>query len=90
MQEFITRIQTARMFAVFGMSVQDFVAVVESAGIKVNSDVKNNAAGNRFIGDKSNTFTLTSIGEAGDVQKTITAVIRLDDALGKLVYWKEE
>jgi general secretion pathway protein K len=30
------------------------------------------------------------VGEAGDVQKTITAVIRLDDQLGRLVYWRED
>jgi general secretion pathway protein K len=47
-------------------------------------------AGNRFLGDKSTTFTIKSVGEAGSVQKTLTAVIRLDDGLGKLVYWREE
>ena len=26
----------------------------------------------------------------GDVQKTLTAVVRLDDGLGKLLYWREE
>jgi general secretion pathway protein K len=33
---------------------------------------------------------VTVVGEAGSVQKKITAVIRLDDQLGKLVYWRED
>lgn len=89
-QELITRIRTARMFSFFGMSVQDFVAVVESVGVAVNPQLKANVAGNRLLSDKSQTFTIKSVGEAGDVQKTLTAVVRLDDALGKLLYWREE
>ncbi|AKF80805.1 type II secretion system protein K (GspK) [Myxococcus fulvus] len=90
LNELITRIRSARMFSFFGMAVQDFVAVVESAGIVVNPAVKSNVAGNRLIGDKSQTFTIKSVGEAGSVQKTLTAVVRLDDTLGKLLYWREE
>jgi general secretion pathway protein K len=47
-------------------------------------------AGNRLLGDKSNTFSIKSVGEAGSVQKTITAVIKLDSGLGQLLYWREE
>lgn len=90
LNELITRIRSARMFSFFGMGVQDFVAVVESAGIVVNPAVKSNVAGNRLIGDKSQTFTIKSVGEAGSVQKTLTAVVRLDDTLGRLLYWREE
>lgn len=90
LNEVISRIRSARMFSFFGMSVQDFVAVVESAGIPVNPAVKSNVAGNRLVGDKSQTFTIKSVGEAGNVQKTLTAVVRLDDTLGRLLYWREE
>jgi general secretion pathway protein K len=72
------------------MSVQDFVAVVESVGVAVNPTLKANVAGNRLLSDKSSTFTIKSVGEAGSVQKTLTAVVRLDDQLGKLLYWREE
>jgi general secretion pathway protein K len=89
-QELITRVRTARMFSFFGMSVKDFVAVVESAGVQINPALKANVAGNRLVGDKSTTFTIKSVGEAGSVQKTLTAVVRLDDGLGKLLYWREE
>ncbi len=89
-QELITRVRSARMFSFFGMSVQDFVAVVQSAGIAVNPSITANVNTNRLVGDKSQTFTIQSVGEAGNVQKTITAVIRLDDQLGRLLYWREE
>jgi general secretion pathway protein K len=90
LNEVITRVRSAKMFSFFGMSVQDFVAVVESAGIPINPAVKANVAGNRLVGDKSQTFTIKSVGEAGSVQKTLTAVVRLDDTLGRLLYWREE
>lgn len=88
--ELITRIRSARMFSFFGMSVQDFVTVVEAAGIAVNPSIKANAATNRLVGDKSQTFTIKATGEAGSVQKTLTAVIKLDDSLGRILYWREE
>ncbi|WP_224249429.1 type II secretion system minor pseudopilin [Hyalangium gracile] len=88
--ELITRIRSARMFSFFGMSVQDFVSVVEAAGIAINPSIKANAAQNRLVGDKSQTFTIKAVGEAGSVQKTLTAVIKLDDSLGRILYWREE
>ncbi len=86
----ITKIRTARVFAMFGMSVTDFVNIVQSAGVATNSTITNNAQNNRLIGDKSSTYRVRVTGEAGDVTRTITAVIRLDDGLGRLVHWKEE
>ena len=71
-------------------AVTDFVNIVQSAGITTNSSITNNVQNNRYIGDKSNTYRIKVTGEAGDVTRTITAVIRLDDGLGRLVYWKEE
>ncbi|XXF75983.1 type II secretion system protein GspK [Myxococcaceae bacterium GXIMD 01537] len=88
--ELVTRIRAARMFSFFGMSVKDFVSVVETMGIAVNPTLKSNVAGNRLLSDKSSTFTIKSVGEAGSVQKTLTAVVRLDDSLGRLLYWREE
>jgi general secretion pathway protein K len=94
-QELISRIRTARMFSFMGMSVGDFVAVVKTAGIPVNPQVDTTinpqaANNNRFVGDKSQTFTIKSVGEAGTVQKTITTVVKQDDQLGRLLYWREE
>lgn len=93
-QELISRIRTARMFSFLGMTVADFVTVVASAGIPINPSanpsVSRQAASSGIVSDKSNTFTIKSVGEAGSVQKTLTAVVRLDDMLGRLLYWREE
>lgn len=86
----IKRIRAARLFAMFGMSVTDFVNIVASAGIAVNTTILNNVQNQRIVGDKSNTYRLSVTGSAGDVTRTITAVVRLDDGLGRLVYWREE
>jgi len=87
----IQRIRSARMLSLFGMSVTDFVNLIEFAGVPVNPTIKNNVQNNRAVGDKSSTFSIKSVGEAGAVQKTITAVVRMDDQnLGRLLYWREE
>jgi len=66
------------------------VNIVASTGIVVNQSILNNPQNQRIIGDKSNTYRVAVTGSAGDVTRTITAVIRLDDGLGRLVYWREE
>lgn len=86
----IKQIRAARMFNFVGFSVNDFVNVVQAAGVPVNTSITNNPAGNKLVSDKSETYRVTVVGEAGSVQKKITAVIRLDDQLGKLVYWRED
>jgi len=86
----ITQIRAARMFSFVGSSVQDFVNVVAASGVPVNSSILSNVQGNNFVSDKSETFRVRVVGEAGSVQRSITAVIRLDDQLGKLVYWRED
>ncbi len=86
----IQKIRAARMFALFGMSAVDFVNIVATAGVTVNQSIINNAANQRFVGDKSSTYRIQVTGTAGDVARTITTVVRLDDGLGRLVYWREE
>lgn len=90
MDTLIKKIRAARLFAMFGMSAMDFVNIVASAGVAVNPTIINNVQNQRFIGDKSSTYRVQVTGEAGDVTRTLTAVIRLDDGLGRLVYWREE
>ncbi len=86
----IQQIRAAKMFAYFGMSVKDFVTVVAAAGVQVNTSIMNNVANNNFVSDKSKTYRIESYGEAGNVMKKITTVVRLDDGLGQLLYWREE
>lgn len=90
MDTLIKKIRAARMFALFGMTAADFVNLIAAAGIPVNAAIQNNVQGNRYIGDKSTTYRVRVTGSAGDVTRTITAVVRLDDTLGRLVYWREE
>jgi general secretion pathway protein K len=86
----IKQIRAAKMFNFVGFSVSDFVNVVQAAGVPVNETIRNNVVNNRWVSDKSETYRVSVVGEAGNVQKKITAVIRLDDQLGKLVYWRED
>jgi general secretion pathway protein K len=95
LQEIINALRLQRQFSVMGMSVKDFVATVQQVAgnrfpIKpalANAQANSN---NGPLTDKSETYSITSVGEAGSVQKTIHAVVRLDDSLGKLLYWREE
>jgi general secretion pathway protein K len=87
----IQKIRQARMLSFFGMGVSDFVAIVQSSGIAVNSSITaGSGQSNRWVSDKSTTFSIKSTGEAGHVRRTIEAVVRLDDGLGRLVHWKED
>ena len=43
-QQLIDQIRQARMFAFIGMSVSDFVNVVQSAGVKINASIASNEA----------------------------------------------
>lgn len=86
----IRRIRMARVFTVFGMSVSDFVNIVSSAGVTPNPTIINNVQNQRFVGDKSTTYQVKVEGTAGDVKKTLTAVVRLDDGLGRLLSWRED
>lgn len=80
----------AKMFPGMGLTLGQFVAIVEANKIQVNRFVKANLAGNRVISDRSDTFTIHATGEVGKAQKKLTAVIRTDSGLGQLMYWREE
>lgn len=86
----IKRIRAARVMSMFGMSVADFVTIVQASGVAINTSILNSRQQNRWVSDKSQTFSIKATGEAGSVQRTITAVVRLDDQLGRLMYWREE
>ena len=96
LQEIINALRLARQFSVMGMSVNNFVTIVrQTAGTRFPlkstfSNAQATSFPNSGLEDKSETFSITSVGEAGSVQKTVHAVVRLDDSLGKLLYWREE
>ncbi len=92
LQTILQEIQLRKMFSFFGMSAQDFVAVLQANGIQLNPliDPKLKGDPSKLFGSTSDTFRITATGRVGRVEKTVTAVIRYDDLLGKLLYWKEE
>jgi general secretion pathway protein K len=87
----IQKIRQARMLSFFGMSVSDFVTIVQSSGIAVSGGMSSGTStSNRYVSDKSTTFTIKATGEAGHVRRTIEAVVRLDNGLGRLMHWRED
>lgn len=83
------QIRLARMFPFIGMTVQHFVAILQANGIQVKPEVVQGAA-TSLLGDRSSTFRVEAFGEAGRVQKKLTAVVRYDDGMGQLLYWRED
>lgn len=91
-QTILQEISWFKMVSFTGMSPSVFINILERNGIAIRSDIKNGgqAALQRYFTDKSETFTIKASGSAGRVTKTITAVVRTDNALGKLLYYREE
>ncbi|HTO95413.1 MAG TPA: type II secretion system minor pseudopilin GspK [Myxococcales bacterium] len=92
LQTILQEIQVRKMFSFFGMSAQDFVAILQANGIRLRPEIDARQGGNpgNLFGSTSDTFRITATGRVGRVEKELTAVVRYDDALGKLLYWKED
>ena len=92
LQTILQEIQLRKMFSFFGMSAADFVSVLQANGIQLNPliDPKLKGDPSKLFGSTSDTFRITATGRVGRAEKTVTAVIRYDDLLGRLLYWKEE
>lgn len=92
LQTILQEIRLRKMFSFFGLSAQDFVGVLQANGVRVRPEIDPKVSGNasNFFGSTSDTFRITATGSAGRLRKTVTAVVRYDEALGKILYWKEE
>ena len=92
LQTILQEIALRKMFSFFGLSAQDFVAILQANNIRVRPqiDPKQSGAASNFFSSTSDTFRITGTGRIGRIEKNLTAVIRYDDALGKLLYWKED
>jgi general secretion pathway protein K len=86
----LQEIQARKMFAFFGLSAQDFVQILQHNGIRVNPDLATPNSPGNFLASTSDTFRITATGRVGRVERTVVAVLRYDDLLGKLLYWKEQ
>ena len=85
-------IQIRKMFSFFGLSAQDFVSILQTNGIKLRPIIDTSQGGSptNLFGSTSDTFRITATGRVGRIEKKITAVVRYDDAMGKMLYWKED
>ncbi len=92
LQTILQEIQLRKMFSFFGMSAQDFVSILQANGIRLAAQIDPKQSGNasNFFGSTSDTFRITATGRIGRIEKKVTAVIRYDDLLGKMLYWKED
>jgi len=90
-ESIIEQIALVRMLGpMMAISVDQFVTILEAAGIAVRAEIKHNPPANDFLGDKSETFKITAVGQAGSVTKKLVTVLRYDEGLGRLLYYQEE
>jgi general secretion pathway protein K len=96
MATILQEIQLHKMFSFFGMSAQDFISILLQNGIRVRAELDprmnqgNSANVNQYFSSTSDTFRITATGRIGRLEKKVTAVVKYDDLMGKLLYWKEE
>lgn len=92
LQTILQEIQLRKMFSFFGMSAQEFVAILQANGIRLRKEIDPRLGGNanQFFGSTSDTFRIVATGRVGRIEKSVTAVVRYDDSLGKMLYWKED
>jgi general secretion pathway protein K len=90
LQIVLQEIQLRKMFSFLGLSAQDFIAILKANGIAVNPVLDNATSPGNFLTSTSDTFRITATGRVGRIEKKVTAVVRYDDVLGKLLYWKED
>ncbi|HEY1906504.1 MAG TPA: type II secretion system minor pseudopilin GspK [Myxococcaceae bacterium] len=95
----VQKVRAAKAMMPMGLSVQDFLTIVQTAGVAVNPLVTQRqgttgTTANSFLGDKSDTFRIVATGNAGAVERRVTAVIRLSDptrdGLGRVLYWRAD
>jgi general secretion pathway protein K len=92
-------LRLARPLPFMTITVQQFATVLQALGVKLqpiflqsqNTDTRSP------FGNTSSTFTIRATGRAGDVEKTIDAVVTMDDRagqlqgdLGRLLHWRED
>ena len=88
----LQEIQLRKMFSFFGMSADDFVSILVNNRIQLRPEIDTRQGGkpSNLFGSTSDTFRITATGRVGRIEKQVTAVVRYDDALGKMLYWKED
>jgi len=90
LETIVQEIKVKKMFSFFGLSVTDFIEILKANGVAVNPILLSPTNPGNFLGATSDTFRIVATGHVGRTDKRVTAVVRYDDQLGKLLYWKED
>lgn len=90
-QIILEQIEMAQMLGPFmRLTVEQFAGIVEGAGIPVKPEIKHNPRGNKYLTDMSQTFRIEAVGQVGNVTRKLTTVVRYNEALGKLLHYRED
>jgi general secretion pathway protein K len=92
-------LRLARPLPFMTITVQQFATVLQALGVKLQPiylQAQNTDTRSPF-GNTSSTFSIRATGRAGDVERTIDAVVTMDDRagqlqgdLGRLLHWRED
>jgi general secretion pathway protein K len=92
-------LRLARPLPFMTITVRQFATVLQALGVKLQPiflQAQNTDTRSPF-GNTSSTFTIRATGKAGGVEKTIDAVVTMDDRagqlqgdLGRLLHWRED
>lgn len=92
-------LKLARPLPFMTISVQQFASALQALGVKVQPVYlqASDADARGAFSNRSSTFTIRATGRAGDVEKTIEAVVTTDaragvlaNDLGRLLHWRED
>ncbi|HVP68979.1 MAG TPA: hypothetical protein VMT17_17135 [Anaeromyxobacteraceae bacterium] len=93
-------LRLARPLPFMTLGVSQFASILQALGVRVQPvfvQAQNSDARNPF-GSQSSTFTIHATGRAGSVEKSLEAVVTLDNSragtlatdLGRLLHWRED
>ncbi|HYQ80460.1 MAG TPA: hypothetical protein VEP68_03105, partial [Anaeromyxobacteraceae bacterium] len=92
-------LRLARPLPFLAITVSQFAQILSGLGLRIQPlylQAQDTDARNSF-GSRSSTFTIHATGQAGSVEKTITAVVTFDERagplasdLGRLIHWQED
>jgi general secretion pathway protein K len=92
-------IQLARPLPFMTLGVSQLASILQALGVNVQPAFLQAQSGgsNNPFGTQSSTFTIHATGRAGDVEKSVEAVVTMDSRakqlsndLGRLIHWREE
>ncbi len=98
-QKLDAALRLARPLPFMTLGVAQFAGILQALGLRVQAiflQAQNTDTRSPF-GNHSSTFTIRATGRAGEVEKTLEAVVTLDSRagalandLGRLIHWREE